>query len=63
MQLSERINHYLLKLSRCLQNSVLFLVQKQAQALQKPVMNDEAALAIHQKLMDDYAETFQKLAQ
>ncbi|MEQ1636873.1 MAG: DUF2281 domain-containing protein [Methylococcales bacterium] len=67
MQLPEKINQHLLKLSPSLQSEVfdfvLFLEQKQAQALQKPIMNDDAALAIHQQLMDDYAETFEKLAQ
>lgn len=67
MLLHEEIQQHLAKLEPSLQaevlDFVLFLEQKQQQALAGTVINDEEALKIHQQLMDQYAEAFAKLAQ
>lgn len=66
-QLHEEIQQHLVRLKPSLQaevlDFVLFLEQKQQQSLPDPVINDEEALKIHQRLMDQYADAFVKLAQ
>lgn len=66
-QLHEEIQQHLVRLKPRLQaevlDFVLFLEQKQQQSLPDTVINDEEALKIHQKLMDQYADAFAKLAQ
>ncbi|MCQ8130203.1 DUF2281 domain-containing protein [Methylomonas rivi] len=67
MLLHEEIQQHLAKLEPSLQaevlDFVLFLEQKQQQALAGTVVNDEEALKIHQQLMDQYSDAFTKLAQ
>ncbi|WP_445367031.1 DUF2281 domain-containing protein [Methylomonas sp. BW4-1] len=67
MQLHEEIQEHLARLGPNLQaevlDFVLFLEQKQQQALPDSVINDEEALKIHEQLMDQYADAFAKLAQ
>lgn len=66
MQLHEEIQQHLVRLEPNLQaevlDFVLFLEQKQRQALPNTVISDEEALKVHQQLMDQYAHTFAKLA-
>lgn len=67
MQLHEEIQQHLIGLEPHLQaevlDFVLFLEQKQRQALPDTPINDEEALKLHQKLMDQYVDAFTKLAQ
>ena len=67
MQLHEQIQEHLVRLEPRLQaevlDFVLFLEQKQQQALPDTVINDEEALKIHEQLMNQYADAFAKLAQ
>lgn len=67
MQLHEEIQQHLVRLEPNLQaevlDFVLFLEQKQRQALPNTAISDEEALKIHQQLMDQYADAFTKLAQ
>ncbi|MEI8571374.1 hypothetical protein U737_03725 [Methylomonas sp. LW13] len=67
MQLHEEIQEHLARLEPRLQaevlDFVLFLEQKQQQALPDSVINDEDALKIHEQLMNQYADAFAKLAQ
>lgn len=66
MQLHEEIQQHLVRLEPRLQaevlDFVLFLEQKQ-QSSPNTAINEEEALKIHQKLMDQYADAFAKLAQ
>lgn len=68
MSIIEEITQHLHTLPPHLQaqvlDYVLFLQQKYPQASPASLaMNDEIALKIHDKLIDQYAETFIKLAQ
>jgi hypothetical protein len=67
MQLHEEIQQHLVRLEPSLQaevlDFVLFLEQKQQQALAGTAINDEEAVKIHHQLMDQYADAFTKLAQ
>lgn len=67
MQLHEEIQQHLARLEPHQQaevlDFVLFLEQKQQQALPGTAINDAEALKIHQQLMDQYADAFTKLAQ
>lgn len=67
MRLDETIQQHVGRLPEHLQaevnDFVLFLEQKQKQALQSTSVTETEALAIHRQLMDQYADTFEKLAQ
>ena len=67
MQIHEEIQQHLIKLDLHLQSEVLdfvlFWEQKQQQSLPDTTINEEGVLKIHQQLMDQYADTFYKLAQ
>lgn len=64
MRLDETIQQHVTKLPEHLQaevyDFVLFLEQKQA--LQNPSVTETEALEMHRQLMEQYADTFEKLA-
>ena len=67
MPLQEEIQQHLVKLDPNLQaevlDFVLFLEQKQSRTVHEKRESEDGALAIHQNLMEQYAEAFTKLAQ
>ncbi len=67
MQLHEQIQQHVVKLELNLQaevlDFVLFLEQKHRQPQASSLVSEADALQIHQQLMDQYADTFAKLAQ
>ncbi|OAI06030.1 hypothetical protein A1353_10090 [Methylomonas methanica] len=67
MQLHEQIQQHLVNLEPGLQaevlDFVLFLEEKQKKRQPDQTVSEEEALRIHQQLMDQYADTFAKLAQ